>query len=52
MQVEVFHGAGIDVHKETVVVTVRHHAPDQLAPTRQETRTFGTLTDELQALQA
>ena len=52
MQVEVFHGAGIDVHKETVVVTVRHHAPDQLTPTRQETRTFGTLTDELQALQA
>lgn len=25
MQVEVFHGAGIDVHKETAVVTVRHH---------------------------
>ena len=52
MQVEVFHGAGIDVHKETAVVTVRHHAPDQLTPTRQETRTFGTLTDDLHALQA
>ena len=52
MPVEVFHGAGIDVHKETAVVTIRHQGPDQLTPSRQETRTFGTLTDNLHALQA
>ncbi len=52
MPVEVFHGAGIDGHKETAVVTIRHQSPDQLTPSRQETRTFGTLTDNLHALPA
>ena len=52
MPVEVFHGAGIDGHKETAVVAIRHQGPDQLTPSRQETRTFGTLTDNLHALQA
>ena len=47
MPVEVFHGAGIDVHKETAVVTIRHQGPDQVTPSRQETRTFRTLTDDL-----
>ena len=50
MPVEVFHGAGIDGHKETAVVAIRHQGPDQLTPNRQETRTFGTLTDNLHAL--
>ena len=52
MQVEVFHGAGIDIHKETAVVTIRHQVPDQLTPVRQETRTFRTLTADLHALRA
>ena len=52
MQVEVFHGAGIDIHKDTAVVTIRHQSPDQLTPIRQETRTFRTLTVDLHALRA
>lgn len=52
MHVEVYHGAGIDIHKDTAVVTVRHQAPDQLTPTHQETRTFRTLTADLHALRA
>ncbi len=52
MHVEVFHGAGIGIHKDTAVATIRHQAPDQLTPVRQETRTFGTLTADLQALRA
>ena len=52
MQVEVFHGAGIDIHKDTAVVTIRHQVPDQLTPVRQETRTFRTLTADLHALRA
>ena len=31
---------------------MRHHVPDQITPTRQETRTFGISTDDLHALQA
>ena len=52
MQVEVYHGAGIDIHKDTAVVTIRHQVPDQLTPARQETRTFRTFTDDLHALRA
>ena len=52
MQVEVYHGAGIDIHKDTAVVTIRHQAPDQLTPLRHETRTFRTFTDDLHALRA
>ncbi len=52
MQVEVFHGAGIDIHKDTAVVTIRHQVPDPLMPVRQETRTFRTLTADLHALRA
>ena len=48
----IFHCAGIDMHKETVVVTIRHQGPDPLTPSRQETWTFGILTDDLHALQA
>ena len=52
MQVEVYHGAGIDIHKDTAVVTIRHQVPDQLTPIRQETRTFRTFTEDLHALRA
>jgi transposase len=52
MQVEVYHGAGIDIHKDTAVVTIRHQVPNPLTPIRQETRTFRTLTEGLHALRA
>lgn len=42
------HCAGIDVHKQTVVVCVRHGG----SPRREEVRTFGTATRELLALSA
>jgi len=41
------HCAGLDVHKETVVVSVRHGG---CGPVRQEVTTFGTTTSELLAL--
>jgi transposase len=37
--------AGLDVHKQTVVVCVRCHG--ERGPVRQETRTFGTMTVQL-----
>ena len=37
------HGAGLDIHKKVIVATV-------LTPTVTETRTFGTLTDDLLTL--
>jgi len=40
--------AGLDVHKETVVATVRCRS--EKGSTRQQTRTFGTMTGELLAL--
>src|SRR5437762_6465275 len=40
--------AGLDVHKETVVATVRRRL--EQGPVRQQTRTFGTMTGELLAL--
>ena len=40
--------AGLDVHKETVVATVRCRS--EQGPVRQQTRTFGTMTGELLAL--
>jgi transposase len=39
------HGAGIDVHKQTLVVCVRHH--DGQRPARQPIRTFPTHTQAL-----
>ena len=40
--------AGLDVHKRTVVVTVL--VSDEQDRARRETRTFGTMTDDLLAL--
>jgi transposase len=37
--------AGLDVHKETVVATVRRRLDD--GKVRQQTRTYGTMTDQL-----
>jgi hypothetical protein len=37
--------AGLDVHKETVVATVRRRLDNGKAP--QQTRTYGTLTEQL-----
>jgi transposase len=42
------HCAGLDVHKDTVVVWVRHQDPG--GRVRQEVRTFGTVTRDLLAL--
>ena len=43
MEVVVARAAGLDVHKRTVVVTVQ-------TPARRETRTFGTMTADLERL--
>jgi transposase len=43
MDLVVTRAAGLDVHKKTVVATVQ-------TPQRQETRTFGTMTADLEAL--
>src|SRR5580700_9245400 len=40
--------AGLDVHKDTVVVCVRHHRPK--GRVHQEVRTFSTMTRDLLAL--
>lgn len=47
---EVLHGhvAGIDVHRKSLSVCVRHVGPDRRV--RQEVRTFGTMTQDLLAL--
>jgi transposase len=45
MQVLHAHCAGLDVHKETVVVCIRHHQPDGSA--KREVRTFQTTTRAL-----
>ena len=39
------HCAGLDVHKQTVVVCIRHH--DGQCPARQHIRTFPTYTQAL-----
>ena len=48
MKVEHERCCGIDVHKETVVVCVI--ATDEKGEVKKETRTFGTMTGDLQAL--
>lgn len=48
MQVEYEQCCGIDVHKETVVACVI--TPDEHGKVKKETRTFGTMTEELIAL--
>lgn len=45
MELVVTRAAGLDVHKRTVVATVQ-------TPERRETRTFGTMTGELEQLAA
>ena len=42
------HCAGLDVHKETLVVCVRHRQPN--GTHRSEVRTFGTMTGDLKQL--
>jgi transposase len=48
MEVVYPHCAGMDVHKETVVVCIRHRQPDGVC--RTEVRTFGTTTGALERL--
>jgi transposase len=48
MEVVYTHGAGLDVHKKTVVATVI--TPEPKGGLFQETRTFGTMTADLLAL--
>jgi transposase len=48
MDVLIARCAGLDVHKKTVVACVRRVGPDGVAV--EETRTFGTMTDDLLAL--
>jgi transposase len=50
MRVEYERCCGLDVHKETVVACVI--VPDAAGRAAQETRTFGTMTEELRALAA
>jgi transposase len=45
MEVVYTHGAGLDVHKKTVVATVI--TPEPSGKLFQETRTFGTMTADL-----
>ena len=50
MEVLFPHCAAADVHKKTVVVTVSHLPADAARP-KTSTRTFGTFTEDLLALQ-